>query len=171
MKVLIPIRCTEFLDANVEKSIKAQTFATEIELFLNSPMSQYKRKGEFEGRDAIIKRVDSIIDPYVVTNDSHAKHLFIDNFQCMYDALENDEKLGAVSLWRSNGAMAHPADKHMTLSCVMWRTKVLSRMPLLHVKEIYEAGHCCCNTYKAAVESQGYSMRFLDGIKRINESD
>jgi hypothetical protein len=169
MRVLIPIRCTENLDANVEKSIKAQTVNVIIELFQNTPVSTCKRKGEFEGRDAIVLRAKEIDDEYVVSNESAGEHLYVDNFKCMQDKMQSDKKLGAVALWRFRGAFSKPCSEHVVGSCVMWRTKILAQMPVLNIPEIYASRACSCMRYKDAVEALGFKMCYLDDIRRVRE--
>lgn len=165
MKTYIPIAIIDALDARVEKSILNQTVKTDIELVWNTPVSSCKRKGEFEGRDKIVKGVD-LVDQYCVVNDSDIKHLYVDNFENQKQLLDNNNNIAAVCLfWGNTGK---PNINYLRIASTMWRTKILSKMPMLDY-DGGEYGCCNCMRYKSAVESFGYKIVILDSVQRIKE--
>ena len=168
MKVLIPIRCTDVLNSNVERSILVQTIKSDIELFVNTPISTCSRKGQFEGYDKIVNRAKELTDEFVVTNESNAWHRYVDNFQCMSIALKSDSTLGAIVLWRYAVARKPLSNYDIVGSCMMWKTKVLASMPMLDY-EGSNYGTCCCARYKEAIEKQGFKAQYLDEKQRIIE--
>ena len=170
MIVLIPIRNTDVLDARISKSIKAQSIATQIGTVENSPVSTLKRKGEFEGRDKIVRMCAEIKDDYVVTQDSDTQHLFTDNIECMKKFLDNNKDVGMVSLWWLEAPRANcPIQSaHVKLSCAMWRTIVLAQMPIL-INADTNYDECCCFTYEKAIGALSFRATYLDDMKRIKD--
>jgi len=167
MKVFIPIRSTEVLTENVQKSIEVQ--GGEIILVENEPLSMLSRRAsEWQARDEIVNTVKLLTDKYVVTNDANGWHKYVDNFACMEAALYCDPGLGAVGLWRQGQAPAKiPENFPVYLSCVMWRREVLAAMPKLTGN--CDPKSCCCHYYGEAVRAMGYKYEFLDSIHRIQE--
>jgi hypothetical protein len=165
MKTYIPISILDALDARVKKSILNQTVKTDIELVWNTPFSSCKRKGEFEGRDKIVKGVD-LADRYCVVNDSDIRHLYADNFECQEKYLNENKNVGAVCLFW-NGSKT-PNINYLRIASTMWRTEILAKMPMLDY-DGGEYGCCHCMRYKSAVESFGYKIVILDNMQRIKE--
>ena len=169
MIVYIPIRSTEVIDERVNKALMAQSIESEIVLVETSPVSNCKRKGEFEGRDKIKSLASAIKDEYVTCNDSDSVHLFTDNLSLMKDYLEKNLSVGVVALWgHKNKAFQYPQNRHITLACTMWRREVLANICSLDFEGSDYKG-CCCQRYKDSVIAQGYEMRYLDGMVRIKE--
>ena len=163
MITFIPIRKTEVLDKNVEKGILFQTIPTEIVLVENSPVSYEKRKGEFEGRNKIIEIAKEKYE-FTIVNDSNIHHLFVDNYCCMWKCLNENLDIGAISLWYRDGGYRPETNKHIKQTCVMWRTNLLKKMPILT-----DYKFCCCHSYKETLDLLGYKIIYLDGTKRVEE--
>jgi hypothetical protein len=166
MKIYIPIRITDILNENVKKGLLAQTIPVEIILVPNTPISKYKRKGEFEGRDRIIDLVNQQDDEIIVQSDSDIHQLYVDNLQCQLDFLNNNLDVGVAALFWSEGGFNPPYSTHVKMACTMWRKKVLINMPKLdYPGACYD--HCLCMVYKKEVEKQGYKMCYIDELKRV----
>jgi hypothetical protein len=178
MKVLIPISRRSEIRAEALESILNQTMTVELEYYFNTPDEKLKRKGQFEGYDKIVDRAKQFIrfsikqppHPWphdcVVVNEANAKHTSCYNYELMAKAMFNDANIGAIALWRTYGALQPPNSEHVVNSCVMWRTEILAQMPKLDYPGADYENHCCPK-YKDAVESLGYTMKYLDGVKRI----